>query len=69
MPQTAMAQQQEPLQTPQSRERALKILAKSIYKELRQTGYEPKKIVPLSTELLDLVMDELRADGTRLPPA
>jgi hypothetical protein len=69
MPQTEMAPPRDLPPTPQSKERALKILAKSIYKELRQTGYEPKDIVPLSTELLDLIMDELRPEGAKLPPA
>ncbi len=34
-----------------NRERALRILSKSLYKDLRQNGYEPKQIVALASEL------------------
>ena len=40
--------------------RALKILAKSIFKELRQNGYTRGEIVAFSTELLSLVTDEIK---------
>jgi hypothetical protein len=40
--------------------RALKILAKSIYKELRQNGYTRNEIVAFSTELLGLVTSEIK---------
>jgi len=42
--------------------RALKILAKSIFKELRQNGYTRSEIVAFSTELLSLVTDEIKHD-------
>ncbi len=45
-----------------SRERALRILSKSIYRELRQNGYEPKQIVTLATELVGLVTLDIRED-------
>jgi hypothetical protein len=45
-----------------NRERAVKILAKSIYKELRQNGYDPKQIVALSSELISLVTTEIKED-------
>lgn len=52
-----------------NRERALKILSKSIYRELRQNGYEPKQIVALATELVSLVTTDIRhteqSDGVR----
>ena len=38
-----------------NREKALQILSKSIYKELRENGYEPKQIVALATEIISLV--------------
>jgi hypothetical protein len=44
------------------REKALKILAKSIFRELRGQGYEARELVALSTELLDLVTGDLRPD-------
>ena len=47
---------------PAGRERAVKILAKSIYKELRQNGYDPKQIVALSSELISLVTTEIKED-------
>jgi hypothetical protein len=46
-----------------NRERALKILSKSIYKELRQNGYEPKQIVALATELISLVTTDIKEDS------
>lgn len=45
-----------------NRERALRILSKSIYRELRQNGYEPKQIVTLATELVGLVTLDIRED-------
>ncbi|MBK9517313.1 MAG: hypothetical protein IPO09_08175 [Anaeromyxobacter sp.] len=45
-----------------------KILAKSLFKELRGSGYTPNQILSLSTELIDLVTQDLKA-GHDLPPA
>jgi hypothetical protein len=42
-----------------NREKALQILSKSIYKELRENGYEPKQIVALATEIISLVTSEI----------
>ena len=42
-------------------QRALKILAKSLVRELRTSGYEPRDIVALSTELLGLIATEFRS--------
>jgi hypothetical protein len=54
----------EPNPTPvANREKALKILSKSIYKELRQNGYEPKQIVALATELISQVTSDIKDDG------
>ena len=47
---------------PAGRERAVRILAKSIYKELRHNGYDPKQIVALSSELISLVTTEIKED-------
>ena len=47
------------------REKALKILAKSIFKELKSQGYETKHIVGLATELLAQVTDDLHTDTAR----
>jgi len=49
-----------------------KILAKSLFKELRGNGYSTKQILSLSTELIDLVTQDLRtadADATLPPPS
>jgi hypothetical protein len=46
-----------------NREKALKILSKSIYKELRQNGYEPKQIVALAAELVSLVTSDIKEDS------
>ena len=46
-----------------NREKALKILSKSIYKEMRQNGYEPKQIVALATELISLVTPDIKEDS------
>lgn len=40
-----------------------KILAKSLFKELRASGYTANQILGLSTELIDLVTRDLRAQG------
>lgn len=47
------------------RDRALKILAKSIYRELKAYGYEPRQIVALSTELISLVTREMREESLK----
>ena len=49
-----------------------KILAKSLFKELRGNGYSPNQILSLSTELIDLVTQTLKsghADGAANNPA
>ncbi len=46
------------------RQKAVKILAKSIFRELRGNGYEPREIVALSTELLELITSEIRPDSS-----
>ena len=46
-----------------NRDKALKILSKSIYKEMRQNGYEPKQIVALATELISLVTSDIKEDA------
>jgi len=51
-----------PSAPPPNREKALQILSKSIYKELRENGYEPKQIVALATEIISLVTSDLDLD-------
>ena len=46
-----------------NREKALQILSKSIYKELRQNGYEPKQIVALATEIISQVTSDIKDEN------
>lgn len=41
-----------------------RILARSFYKELRENGYTPKQLLALSTELIDLITQDLQAERT-----
>jgi hypothetical protein len=60
----ALLVDRQALAAPQvEREKALKILAKSIFRELRTNGYQPREILALSTELLGLVSTEIRPAG------
>jgi hypothetical protein len=56
MPATETSPRAEPL-IPKNR--GIKILARSIYRELRTQGYDDRQIVGLATELLSEVTDEL----------
>ncbi len=38
-----------------------RILAESLFKELRQNGYSRNQILSVSTELIDLVTEDLKA--------
>lgn len=40
--------------------KATQILAKSLFKELRANGYSPNQILGLTTELIDLVTQDIR---------
>ncbi len=37
-----------------------RILARSFYKELRENGYTPRQLLTLSTELIDLITQDLQ---------
>jgi hypothetical protein len=63
LPQSAMPAVREAAVAPlPNREKALKILSKSIYKELRQNGYEPRQIVALASEIISLVTSDIKED-------
>ena len=47
-----------------NRERALRILSKSLYKVLRQNGYEAKQIVALASELIEQVTTDISDQST-----
>jgi hypothetical protein len=44
------------------RDKAVKILAKSIFRELKMNGYETRQIVALSSELLGLVTSNIKPE-------
>ncbi len=45
--------------------RALSILARSLFRQMREQGYSSEQIVGLSSELLALVSSDLRANQGR----
>jgi hypothetical protein len=45
--------------------RALRILAKSVFRELKTTGYSRSDIVAFATEMLSLVSTDIREEGDR----
>jgi hypothetical protein len=47
-----------------NRDRALRILSKSLYRDLRQNGYEPKQIVNLASELIAQVTTDMTDEAT-----
>lgn len=46
-----------------------KILAKSLFKELRGNGYSPNQILSLSSELIELVTQDLRDEHAQASAA
>lgn len=47
--------------------RSVRILAKSIYRELKTQGYDDRQIVGLATELLSEVTDEMSRESAQEP--
>jgi hypothetical protein len=45
-------------------DRALRIFASSIARELKQRGYDPRHIVALASELISLACDSIRSHHT-----
>jgi hypothetical protein len=53
-------------ETPGARDaRALAILARTIYRELRSSGFEARDVIALAGELLGQVTNEVRRGGSR----
>ena len=48
-----------------SNEKALKIIARSLFKEPKLNGYDSRQIVSLSTELISLVTSDLSSDQSQ----
>ena len=46
--------------TPKIDEKAVNILARSLFRQMRQQGYSPDQIVALSSELIQLVREDLQ---------
>lgn len=46
-------------------DKALKLLASSIFKQLQDEGCEPRDIISVSSQLLDLVTIEITKDDTQ----
>lgn len=55
--------EKEATQARGERDKAVKILAKSIFRELKTNGYQAREIVALSTEILDLLSTDIRSDA------
>jgi hypothetical protein len=49
------------------KKRALRILAKSIYRELTAQGYDERQIVSLATELISEVTQKISAGSSASP--
>ncbi|MCA9689437.1 MAG: hypothetical protein R3A51_00895 [Nannocystaceae bacterium] len=45
--------------------RAVSILARSLFRQMREQGYSAAEIIGLSSELLDLVSSDLKRDRTQ----
>ena len=50
-------------QTAAAEPRALRILAKSVFRELKGSGYNRSDIVAFATEMLSLVSTDIREDS------
>ena len=57
---------QEPVDTPHD-PRALRILAKTIYRELRQNGASEEDVIAIAGDLVSLVASEMK-DRRETPP-
>jgi hypothetical protein len=56
-----MQQVSNPAPTSAERNKAVRILARSMFKELTQQGYDSRQIVALATELISEVTADLAA--------
>ncbi|MEC7520564.1 MAG: hypothetical protein VYE22_11895 [Myxococcota bacterium] len=54
--------------SPSQEPRALRILAKSVFRELKSTGHSRSDIVAFATEMLSLVSSDIRGDETLSEP-
>ncbi len=47
--------------------RAARILARSLFRDMRSNGYGNQQILALATELIDLVTRDMRGEGEEAP--
>ena len=59
---TQSVTQNPPAALPFDRSAGARILARSFYKELRSSGYTPKQLLALSTELIELITLDLQSE-------
>ncbi|MCB9566333.1 MAG: hypothetical protein H6710_03810 [Myxococcales bacterium] len=52
----------QPIET-SAKPRALSILARSLFRQMREQGYSAEQIIGLSSELLDLVSKDIRTSN------
>jgi hypothetical protein len=62
MPATLNVQQLANSRPGPEREKAVRILAKSIFKELKSQGYDNRQIVGFATEMISLVTSDIAHD-------
>lgn len=55
--------------TPGERQKAVRILAKSLFRDLLQQGYDERQIVALATELISEVTARMAAEQLAAPHA
>ena len=60
--QTTTHESSRPAQSPAGDGRALKILAKSVYRELRSSGHSRSDIVGFTNALLELVTSDIKEE-------
>ncbi len=48
-----------------SGDKAARILAKSLFRQLKESGYQNRDILTLSTELVSLITTDMRPEGKK----
>ena len=57
-----MAFGETPHDNPKDAERALKLLARSMLRELKRAGFDQRQMVSFTSELLELVTAEIKSE-------
>jgi len=61
----SLIEKEATLLPPGERDKAVRILAKSIFRELKTNGYSSRQIVALSSEIIGLVTRDMRGEPIR----